>query len=243
MPRQSEGFDGEKGEDDDNSSGDMNIDTPDLFWKATVMPNEELEVGPVEDYFVLITNACLGPDANKNTRTCLEVAQSSDEPSETKGIICTLKNNYENHQLNLVVNEDLRLSVAGENPSPIHLVGYLSPPDKYLNENPYDIGGDLMGEDDDEMVDEDAEMEMIKQGVKASSKRKFAAVGESDEKESIQPASKKQKKKMEQANQLKINKLRITKTTKINHPKKKQKEVLYKTHLLKTHLTRKKQLT
>jgi len=179
-------------------------DTLDLFWKGTAKPNEPLLVVPVEDYFVRITNASLGPDANKNTRTCLEVEQASDEPSEVRGIICTLKNNYENHQLNLIVTEDLQLSVAGDNPSPIHLVGYLSPREQYLSENPFDMGDDLMDEEDeiegegDE--DEDAQMEMLKPkkgGKAAAAKRKFSTLEKSELPKKnaapIEPASKKQK--------------------------------------------------
>jgi len=145
----------------------------DLFWKNVVKPNEPLMVAPIEDYFVRITNASLGPDVQKNTRTCLTVVQASDEDTDAPGVVCTLKNTYENHQLNLLVSDDIQFSVAGENTSPIYLVGYLTPAEKHASENPFDMDDDL--EEADEMTEEELnEMDnKTKQKLLAGRKRKL----------------------------------------------------------------------
>ncbi|ETO31949.1 hypothetical protein RFI_05168 [Reticulomyxa filosa] len=155
----------------------------DLFWKATVT-EEGLVVSRVENYFVRITNASLGPDAQKNTRTFLQIVQAGDDDNESPGIICTLKNGYETHPLDLLVTEklvflsqkiktkqnkynpfpfpsdDVQLTLKGENLSPIHLVGYLSPAEQYIGDDSLDI-------DDEDFADaEEADEEAIEEELK-----------------------------------------------------------------------------
>jgi len=183
-------------EEEDDISEDMDTSI-DLFWKGTVKPDEPLTVSGVEDYFVHITNASLGPDAKENTRTSLGV---TDEESENPSIVCTLKNNYENHQLNVLVTASTQFCVLGTNPSPIYLVGYLSPAEQYISENPFDMG-DLEGMEEDEEV-EDAENELqqfpkSKQQAKLGQKRKLTEMVESEvageNEKQLASANKKQK--------------------------------------------------
>lgn len=189
-------------EEEDILSEDM-VSAVDLFWKGTAKPNEPLIVSRVEDYVVRITNACLGPDANKNTRTSLEVVQSNDETADAPGIICTLSNNHENHQLNLIVTETIQLAVSGEKPSPIHLVGYLSPAEQYVGENPYDLGSDLEDIDVDEADEEEIKQLTAKKPQGAGRKRNLSEMGEGEpqdeKKEPVSSASKKLKTKDGQA--------------------------------------------
>jgi len=145
---------------DDVTQDDELSDGPgmDLFWRGVVKSDEPLVASPVNDFFLRITNASLGPDVQKNTRTCLQVAQQTDDDSEPPGVICTLKNNYENHALNLVISDDVQFTVAGENPSPIYLVGYWTPGEKYIGDagNPFDMADDMEDmEDDDELTEEE----------------------------------------------------------------------------------------
>jgi len=160
---------------EDKLSEDMD-DADDLFWKGVVKPGEPLIASRIEQYFLRITNACLGPDIQKNTRTCLTVVQASDEESEAPGVICTLKNDYENHPLNLLVSDDVQFSVSGENVSPVYLVGYLAPAEKY-SVNPFDLGDDIDDMGDEQMMDDEEDVEMgdkqIRKLLQANRKRKL----------------------------------------------------------------------
>jgi len=138
---------GDEEEEEDNMSG---IESIDLFWKGVVRPGKDLLVSGVDAYFLRITNASLGPDVKKDTRTCLTVLQQEDGESST-GVICTLKNTYENHKLDLLVSGDVRLQVSGKNASPIYLVGHLSPSNQHVVENPFDIDED----EEDELTEEE----------------------------------------------------------------------------------------
>jgi len=94
--------------DSDENLSDVDDNSIDLFWKGVVKPEVPLVVSRMEGYFLRVTNASLGPDVQTNTRSCLTVVQASDEESEKPGIICTLKNDYENHPLNLLLTEQGR---------------------------------------------------------------------------------------------------------------------------------------
>ncbi|ETO30179.1 hypothetical protein RFI_06939 [Reticulomyxa filosa] len=166
----------------------------DLFWKGTVKPGEPLVVSNVEEYFVRITNACLGPDSVKGTRTSLTITQQSDENDESpqelsrKNVFFTCLLDTNN------TTESVQLNVSGEKPSSVYLVGYLSPADQFIGEAPFDLGSDI------EDVDDDVEMEessAVKKQGNAGRKRNLSEVGGNEE--ATQSAAKKQKVKEGQA--------------------------------------------
>jgi len=142
--------------DAEDSLSDVNEPSIDLFWKGVVTPEEPLVASPMEGYFLRVTNASLGPDVKTNTRSCLTVVQGSDEESETPGVICTLKNDHENHSLNLLVTDQTQFALSGTNQSPVYLVGYFSPAEKHVSENPFDMD-DLEEMGDDEPTEEELE--------------------------------------------------------------------------------------
>jgi FK506-binding nuclear protein len=182
-------------EDEEDNMSEMDENSIDLFWKGVVKPDEPLVASRVEDYFLRITNACLGPDAQDNTRTCLTIVQGADETSEPPGVICTLKNNYENHQLNLLVTDDVQLSVTGDNASTIYLVGYLSPAEQHLGDN-LDLDDELEDMEDESELAEELK-ELGGKNKQAGRKRKLAEMEneESDvvDEEKVTSAQKKQK--------------------------------------------------
>jgi len=184
-------FEGIDAEEEDETMSEQ--DGIDLLWKGVVKPDEPLVASGVDKYFLRITNASLGPDVQKDTRTCLLVVQPSDEESEAPGVICTLKNTYENHQLDLLVSGDVQFQVSGKNPSPIHLIGHLSPAEQHVADNPFDM------EDEDEPteeelgeMDEQTKKQLLKQ---LGRKRRFDEMEDanSEEEESPAAAQKKQK--------------------------------------------------
>jgi len=124
----------------------------------------------------------------------LTVIQASDEESDAPGVICTLKNTYENHILNLLVSGDVQFQVSGKNPSPIYLTGYLSPAEQHMSENPFVM------DDDDEPTEEeleDMDIETKKQLLQQlGRKRKLAEMEdnlEGDDEDKAPTAQKKQK--------------------------------------------------
>lgn len=180
--------------EDDDENMSTGSDRQDLLWKGVVKPDEPCLASGIDKYFLRITNASFGPDVKKDTRTCLTVIQASDEESDAPGVICTLKNTYENHILNLLVSGDVQFQVSGKNPSPIYLTGYLSPAEQHMSENPFVM------DDDDEPTEEeleDMDIETKKQLLQQlGRKRKLAEMEdnlEGDDEDKAPTAQKKQK--------------------------------------------------
>eukprot|EP01083_Nonionella_stella_P074261 201367_1 len=138
---------------DDESVSDH--DELPIFWSMKLVPNEEelIEEPHMIGHMIHITNACFGPNINKNTRTLVMVETSDDSEAAP---ICVLNEKNESAALDLLINDAAILHLAGTNVSEVYLTGYLVPEfndesDDELSENYFDDGA---FETDEESADE-----------------------------------------------------------------------------------------
>ena len=74
-----------------------------LFWSMKLVGDEEELIQPphIPGYMIHITNACFGPQINKNTRTLVMIETSEDDEAVP---LCVLSAQNENVVLDIMIN-------------------------------------------------------------------------------------------------------------------------------------------
>ena len=83
---------------------DMEIDDPQpLFWSMKLVPDQEqlIQEPHIPGYMIHITNACFGPQINKDTRTLVMIETSEDDEAAA---LCVLSARNENVVLDIMIN-------------------------------------------------------------------------------------------------------------------------------------------
>jgi len=177
-------------EDDiDEMDEDMMPNMPNKFWNVQLKPDEEHDLEPpaIPGFEVHITNACFSSNIKPGSRT---VIVTKDEDDKEVPICVLLEGKHESQSLNLIINEGLNLSLKGKNVSAVSLTGFIAPPSDIGDMD--DEGALSMdGEDENNLNDEELPPQLKEAIIR---KRKMEqALEDEDQKESIEPPSKRAK--------------------------------------------------